>query len=153
VGRSRSSFHEGHAVDRARDLIIRVARFACLGFHSTDFLVHAQDLPEEMGIDELIRLNFLRQFNDEIRSLERRIVSTERPAGRSLRRARASCRALTRSIENLDQKLTEFIERKRRANAFDIRYADTVDPKGEPWEKCARVLSRRDVVERLSRGW
>jgi superfamily II DNA/RNA helicase len=56
-------------------------------------------------------------------------------------------------IENLDEKLTEFIEQKRRANAFDIRYSDTVDPKGEPWEKCSDVLSRRDVVERLSRGW
>jgi len=56
-------------------------------------------------------------------------------------------------IENLDQKLTEYIERKRRANAFDIRYADTVDPKGEPWEKCSEVLSRRDVIDRLSRGW
>ncbi|WP_394842385.1 phospholipase D-like domain-containing protein [Pendulispora brunnea] len=56
-------------------------------------------------------------------------------------------------IETLDDKLTEFIEKKRRANAFDIRYADTVEPKGEPWEKCAQVLSRRDVIERLSRGW
>jgi superfamily II DNA or RNA helicase len=56
-------------------------------------------------------------------------------------------------IEDLDEKLTEFIERKRRANAFDIRYADTVDPEGEPWEKCSEVLSRRDVIERLSRGW
>jgi len=57
------------------------------------------------------------------------------------------------NIEDLDAKLTEFIEKKKRANAFDIRYADTVDPKGEPWEKCAQVLSRRDIVERMSRGW
>src|SRR5262245_37868042 len=56
-------------------------------------------------------------------------------------------------IENLDEKLSEFIERKRRANAFDIRYADTIDPEGEPWEKCSEVLSRRDVIETLSRGW
>jgi hypothetical protein len=57
------------------------------------------------------------------------------------------------NIENLDAKLNEFIEKKRRASAFDIRYADTVDPKGEPWEKCAQVLSRRDIAERLSKGW
>jgi superfamily II DNA or RNA helicase len=56
-------------------------------------------------------------------------------------------------IEHLDEKLAEFIERKRRANAFDIRYANTVNPKGEPWQKCSQVLSRRDLVERLSRGW
>ncbi|MBX3024934.1 DEAD/DEAH box helicase [bacterium] len=56
-------------------------------------------------------------------------------------------------IEQLDLRLSELIERRQRANAFDIRYADTVDPSGEPWEKCAQVLSRKDVVERLSRGW
>ena len=56
-------------------------------------------------------------------------------------------------IENLEDRLSERIERERRANAFDIRYADTVDPEGEPWEKCAQVLSRRDIVEKLSRGW
>jgi superfamily II DNA or RNA helicase len=56
-------------------------------------------------------------------------------------------------IEQLEEKLSEFIERKKKANAFDLRYSDTVDPKGEPWEKCAEVLSRRDVVERMSRGW
>ncbi len=57
------------------------------------------------------------------------------------------------NIEALDERIAEFIEKKRRANAFDIRYADTVDPSGEPWEKCSRVLSRKDFVERLSRGW
>ena len=57
------------------------------------------------------------------------------------------------NIEALDERLSEFIEKKKRANAFDIRYADTVDPSGEPWEKCSQVLSRKDVVERLSPGW
>jgi len=56
-------------------------------------------------------------------------------------------------IENLDRHLSEFIERKKRANAFDLRYGETVDPTGEPWARCAHVLSRRDVVERLSQGW
>lgn len=57
------------------------------------------------------------------------------------------------NIEELDERISEFIEKKKRANAFDIRYSDTVDPSGEPWEKCSTVLSRKDVVERLSRGW
>ncbi|MGQ0505281.1 MAG: helicase-related protein [Myxococcaceae bacterium] len=56
-------------------------------------------------------------------------------------------------IEDLDARISEFIEKKKRANAFDIRYADTVDPSGQPWEKCSQVLSRKDVIERLSRGW
>jgi superfamily II DNA/RNA helicase len=57
------------------------------------------------------------------------------------------------NIEQLDERISEFIDKKKRANAFDIRYSDTVDPSGEPWEKCAQVLSRKDVIERLSRGW
>jgi superfamily II DNA or RNA helicase len=57
------------------------------------------------------------------------------------------------NIEELDERISEFIEKKKRANAFDIRYSDTVDPTGQPWEKCSQVLSRKDVLERLSRGW
>lgn len=53
----------------------------------------------------------------------------------------------------LERRLSEFIEKRGRANAFDLRYSDTVDPKGQPWERCAKVLARRDIVERLSRGW
>lgn len=56
-------------------------------------------------------------------------------------------------IEDLAVQLDAFIEKKKKANAFDIRYADSVDPKGEPWEKCAEVLSRSDIEARLSRGW
>lgn len=56
-------------------------------------------------------------------------------------------------IEELDEKLRAFIERKREANAFDLRYGETIDAKDEPWEKCAEVLSRRDVIERLSKPW
>jgi len=56
-------------------------------------------------------------------------------------------------IENLSLKLDAFIANKKKANAFDIRYSDTVDPKGEPWEKCTEVLSRQDVTTKLSRGW
>lgn len=56
-------------------------------------------------------------------------------------------------IENLDEYLSQFTEKKRAANAFDLRYGSTVDSKGPGWELCERVLSRRDVVERLSKGW
>ena len=57
-------------------------------------------------------------------------------------------------IEHLDEKLTEFIERRKAArSAFDLRYGDTIDPEGEPWEKCSKVLSRRDLEEAMSRGW
>jgi superfamily II DNA or RNA helicase len=57
-------------------------------------------------------------------------------------------------IEQLDARLAEFTDqRDRTLNAFDFRYGETVEPDGTPWENCANVLSRRDVVERLSRAW
>jgi predicted aspartyl protease len=68
------------AVGREEGYMIRVARFACLGHHATAFLVHAHDLPEGWGIDGLIGLSFLRQFNYEIRSIEGRIL-VDRAAG------------------------------------------------------------------------
>jgi hypothetical protein len=56
-------------------------------------------------------------------------------------------------IENLDEYLSQFTQKKKQANAFDLRYANTVQPAGPGWELCETVLSRRDVVERLSEGW
>ena len=56
-------------------------------------------------------------------------------------------------IENLDEYMSQFTSKKKRANAFELRYAKTVMPDGPGWEMCEKVLSRHDVVERLSRGW
>jgi superfamily II DNA/RNA helicase len=56
-------------------------------------------------------------------------------------------------IETLDLKLSEYIDKQRRATAFELRYSDTIDPPDEPWERCSQVLSRRDIAEHLSRGW
>jgi predicted aspartyl protease len=47
------------AVGREEGYLIRVARFACLGFHLKGFRVHAHDLPEGFDIDGLIGLSFL----------------------------------------------------------------------------------------------
>lgn len=57
------------------------------------------------------------------------------------------------NIEALDEYLSQFTERKKQANAFDLRYGSTVQPEGAGWETCERVLARRDVIERLSEGW
>lgn len=56
-------------------------------------------------------------------------------------------------IGNLDEYFSQFTSKKKRANAFDLRYGKTVMPEGPGWEMCEKVLSRRDVVERLSAGW
>lgn len=62
------------AVGREEGYLIRVTRFACLGFHTPDFRVHAHDLPEEFGLDGLLGLSFLRQFDYQVRSLQGRIL-------------------------------------------------------------------------------
>jgi superfamily II DNA or RNA helicase len=56
-------------------------------------------------------------------------------------------------IKSLEERLREFTERKTRANAFDVRYGSTVNPKGPGWEMCEKVLGRRDIVKRLSEAW
>lgn len=54
--------------------LLRVKRFESLGFGFDDFRVHVHDLPEGAGIDGLLGLSFLRNFNYEIRSVEGRIL-------------------------------------------------------------------------------
>jgi hypothetical protein len=61
------------AVAREPGYLLRVVRFRALGYEFADFRVHAHDLPETVGIDGLLGLNFLRHFNYEIRSAEGRI--------------------------------------------------------------------------------
>ena len=56
-------------------------------------------------------------------------------------------------IENLDAKLREFTDRKKAANAFDLRYAAGATSDGQRWELCERVLARADVLKRMSFGW
>ncbi len=64
--------------------MIRVARFRALGHELPDFRVDAHDLPEGYGIDGLLGLSYLRQFNYEIRSGEaprgRHVVAMRPPA-------------------------------------------------------------------------
>jgi predicted aspartyl protease len=62
------------AVGREEGYMIRVARFATLQHHATEFRIHAHDLPEGWEIEGLIGLSFLRQLNYEIRSREGRIL-------------------------------------------------------------------------------
>jgi hypothetical protein len=65
----------GEAITKVRSAVaeepgylLRVVRFRALGHEFTDFRIHAHDLPEGVGIDGLLGLNFLRHFNYEIRS-------------------------------------------------------------------------------------
>jgi len=48
---------------------MRVAKFSALGFDLTDFRIHVHDLPEGYGIEGILGLNFLRNFDYEVRSI------------------------------------------------------------------------------------
>src|SRR5688572_6660145 len=50
-----------------------VTRFSALGFTLSNFRIHVHDLPDTLGIQGLLGLSFLRQFNYEVRSAEGRI--------------------------------------------------------------------------------
>lgn len=58
------------AIGKEHGYTIRVARFSALGFSVPDFRIHVFDLAAGYGIDGLIGLSFLRQFNYEVRSAD-----------------------------------------------------------------------------------
>jgi predicted aspartyl protease len=61
------------AVAEEPGYMLRIDRLRALGHELTDFRVDVHDLPEGYGIEGLLGLSFLRQFNYEVRSVEGRI--------------------------------------------------------------------------------
>ena len=58
------------------------------------------------------------------------------------------------SVEELEERMDEYMHLRDKAhNAFEVRYHETIDPDKDRWELCSRVLSRRDIVDRLSAPW
>ena len=62
------------AVGKEQGYLLRVSRLWTLGFTVSNFPIHVFDLPEGFGIDGLVELSFLRQFNVEIRLTEGRLL-------------------------------------------------------------------------------
>jgi superfamily II DNA/RNA helicase len=56
-------------------------------------------------------------------------------------------------IETLGEKLDEYINARKAATGFDLRYTSTMQPSGKDWRDCAQVLSRRDFVVLMSTAW
>ena len=56
-------------------------------------------------------------------------------------------------IETLSQKMDEYINAKKEATGFDLRYTTTMEPTEKDWRDCSEVLSRRDFAELMSAGW
>ncbi|MDB5972087.1 MAG: ATP-dependent helicase [Hydrocarboniphaga sp.] len=58
------------------------------------------------------------------------------------------------NVEDLEKRMDEYVHLRDQAhNAFELRYHETIDPDRDRWELCSRVLSRRDIVDRLSAPW
>lgn len=54
----------------------------------------------------------------------------------------------------LDKRMDIYIhERKQAEDAFSVKYRSTIDPEANLWERCATVLSRRDIINALSEPW
>ena len=58
------------------------------------------------------------------------------------------------NVEHLEEMMDQYMHLREQAqDAFEIRYERLVDPDRDRWERCSRVLARRDIVERLSMPW
>jgi SNF2 family DNA or RNA helicase len=58
------------------------------------------------------------------------------------------------SVELLEERMDEYVHlRKKARDVFELRYRETINPDENRWELCSRVLSRKDVVEKLSEAW
>jgi len=56
--------------------------------------------------------------------------------------------------EELKERMNEYMhERKKAQDAFSLKYRETIDAEANLWERCAKVLSRRDIVSKLSEPW
>lgn len=57
-------------------------------------------------------------------------------------------------IQEMEQKMDKYIHLREQAkNAFDLRYQTNISPDENKWENCSKVLSRKDVVDKLSESW
>ena len=57
------------------------------------------------------------------------------------------------NIEQLDEYLSQFTEKKRQANAFDPRYAETVQPSGPGWSCASAYLLAATWSNACPTGW
>jgi superfamily II DNA/RNA helicase len=56
-------------------------------------------------------------------------------------------------IETLGEKMDEYINARKEANGFDLRYNTSLTSSEKDWRDCASVLSRSDFVKLMSEGW
>lgn len=55
-------------------------------------------------------------------------------------------------IARLGEEMDRYIEARRRATGFDIRYNATLEPGEDSWRNCATVFARRDLDSLMRQG-
>jgi superfamily II DNA/RNA helicase len=57
-------------------------------------------------------------------------------------------------VEKLEAMMDQYVQLRQKArDVFELRYKETIEPDQNRWELCSRVLSRKDVIEKLSEAW
>ncbi len=56
-------------------------------------------------------------------------------------------------LETLGERMDQYIQERRQATGFDLRYNDTIKPSDHAWRDCATVLARRDLDNLMRQGW
>jgi hypothetical protein len=56
-------------------------------------------------------------------------------------------------IARLGEEMDRYIEARRQATGFDIRYNATLEPREDSWRNCAKVFARRDLDSLMRQGW
>lgn len=58
------------------------------------------------------------------------------------------------NVERLEERMDQYKHlRDKSRDVFAMRYQETIDPDKDRWERCSRVLARRDVIDELSKPW
>jgi superfamily II DNA or RNA helicase len=56
--------------------------------------------------------------------------------------------------EEMKKRMDKYVhERNNAQNAFSVKYQAAINPDGNRWELCSKVLSRRDISDKLSAPW
>ncbi len=56
--------------------------------------------------------------------------------------------------QQMEEKMNQYIHLRRQAkNAFELKAQSSIEPDQNRWELCSQVLSRKDLLEKLSKPW
>jgi superfamily II DNA or RNA helicase len=56
--------------------------------------------------------------------------------------------------QQMEEKMNYYIHLRQQAkNAFELKAQSSIEPDQNRWELCSQVLSRKDILEKLSKSW